>query len=415
MHVRHRVPALRLQPERLRSRRRPGAAGQPTTSAAACRDCTAINPATPTALVRRDAHPRTSRPSRPTASRNDQSHTVGTVLVLPDGTLFVGNGDSTSFDPATGGGGTYDPTSFYAQDVNSLRGKIFHVDSNGNGVSTNPFWNGDPQRGAEQGLRLRPAQPVPLLAEARYRHALHRRRRQRRVRGDRRRQGRRRELRLAVLRGPARQPQRVLRRPRSARTSTPTARRRHHRPTQHLRPRAAARARPSSAAPSTTVWPTARSTVPTSSPTTRTGSSTRSGRTATTTSSAARAAGTTGSSGRRTRNYPPDGGFGLPVAIRPSPDGRLAIADLGARAGAVADLLADGLHRRLPAGRQGHRSTPSAASRTRRCSPSTAARPTTPTATRSATPGTSVTAPRPRPAPPSSSTSTRRRPTSPPT
>ncbi len=31
-------------------------------------------------------------------------------------------------------------------------------------------------------------------------------------------------------------------------------------------------------------------------------------------------------------NYPPDGGFGLPVAIRPSPDGRLAIGDLGATA-----------------------------------------------------------------------------------
>jgi glucose/arabinose dehydrogenase len=74
---------------------------------------------------------------------NDQSHTVGTVLVAPDNTLFVGNGDSTSFDPEHGGGGSYDPTSFFAQDKTSLRGKIFHVDSNGNGVSSNPFWDGN--------------------------------------------------------------------------------------------------------------------------------------------------------------------------------------------------------------------------------------------------------------------------------
>jgi glucose/arabinose dehydrogenase len=78
--------------------------------------------------------------------KHDESHTVGTVLAVPDGTLFVGNGDSTSFDPVAGSGGanSYDPTSFFAQDINSLRGKIFHINPNGTGVNTNPFWNGDP-------------------------------------------------------------------------------------------------------------------------------------------------------------------------------------------------------------------------------------------------------------------------------
>ena len=31
-----------------------------------------------------------------------------------------------------------------AQDVDSPRGKIFHIDADGNGLSSNPFWNGDP-------------------------------------------------------------------------------------------------------------------------------------------------------------------------------------------------------------------------------------------------------------------------------
>jgi glucose/arabinose dehydrogenase len=74
---------------------------------------------------------------------NDQSHTVGTVLVAPDGTLFVGNGDASSFDPAPSGRG-YDPTSLYAQSIDSPRGKIFHIDANGNGVPSNPFYNGNP-------------------------------------------------------------------------------------------------------------------------------------------------------------------------------------------------------------------------------------------------------------------------------
>ncbi len=103
---------------------------------------TANNPASPTALTNEvpilDQLPAFSA----TGIANDESHTVGTVLVAPDGTLFVGNGDASSFDPS-GSGVNHDPTSFYAQDVNSPRGKIFHIDANGNGLPSNPSWDGN--------------------------------------------------------------------------------------------------------------------------------------------------------------------------------------------------------------------------------------------------------------------------------
>jgi glucose/arabinose dehydrogenase len=63
----------------------------------------------------------------------DDSHTIGTVLAAPDGTLYVGNGDSSSY-------GQVDPSALNAQDVTSPRGKIFHINADGSGVSTNPFF-----------------------------------------------------------------------------------------------------------------------------------------------------------------------------------------------------------------------------------------------------------------------------------
>ena len=64
----------------------------------------------------------------------DNSHTVGTVIQAPDHTLFVGNGDASSFNVA-------DDTSFQAQDLSSPRGKILHVNLDGTGVNTNPYYN----------------------------------------------------------------------------------------------------------------------------------------------------------------------------------------------------------------------------------------------------------------------------------
>ena len=111
---------------------------------------TANNPSNPTALTNEtpvlDHLPAFSA----YGIGNDQSHTVGTVLVAPDGTLFVGNGDASSFDPSVANR-TYDPTSFFAQDVTSPRGKIFHINPDGSGVSTNPFY----QQGAPNSWQSR--------------------------------------------------------------------------------------------------------------------------------------------------------------------------------------------------------------------------------------------------------------------
>src|SRR5262249_40282723 len=61
------------------------------------------------------------------------SHTVGTVLAQPDGTLFVGNGDASS-------NCNVDNSALAAQDLTSPRGKILHINANGTGVSSNPFY-----------------------------------------------------------------------------------------------------------------------------------------------------------------------------------------------------------------------------------------------------------------------------------
>ena len=98
---------------------------------------TANNPAAPSALVNEvpllDGLPAFSA----FGVAHDESHTVGTVAVAPDGTLFVGNGDASSFNPTPAAN---DPTSFYAQSVDSLRGKIFHINPDGSGVASNPFY-----------------------------------------------------------------------------------------------------------------------------------------------------------------------------------------------------------------------------------------------------------------------------------
>ena len=65
----------------------------------------------------------------------DDSHTIGTVLVAPDHTVFVGVGDGSSYLQA-------DVSATNAQNLDSPRGKIFHVDGNGHGLSSNPFWVG---------------------------------------------------------------------------------------------------------------------------------------------------------------------------------------------------------------------------------------------------------------------------------
>ena len=60
------------------------------------------------------------------------SHAIGTVRADPDGTLWLGSGDATSWARA-------DPQALRTYDENSLSGKIIHVDRQGRGLPGHPF------------------------------------------------------------------------------------------------------------------------------------------------------------------------------------------------------------------------------------------------------------------------------------
>jgi glucose/arabinose dehydrogenase/PKD repeat protein len=64
------------------------------------------------------------------------SHSIGTVLSAPDGTLYVGNGDASSF-------AEYDPLSFRVYREDSFAGKILHVDRDGHGLPGHAFCPSD--------------------------------------------------------------------------------------------------------------------------------------------------------------------------------------------------------------------------------------------------------------------------------
>jgi len=61
------------------------------------------------------------------------NHNGGNLAFGPDGMLYVGMGD---------GGGGGDPNN-WAQNLDTLMGKILRLDQDGLGVSSNPFWNGN--------------------------------------------------------------------------------------------------------------------------------------------------------------------------------------------------------------------------------------------------------------------------------
>jgi glucose/arabinose dehydrogenase len=60
------------------------------------------------------------------------SHSIGTVRSAPDGTLYVGSGDSASFNYA-------DATALRTYNEQSMSGKILHIDRNGRGLPGHPF------------------------------------------------------------------------------------------------------------------------------------------------------------------------------------------------------------------------------------------------------------------------------------
>lgn len=69
---------------------------------------------------------------------DSSTHSVGSVRFGNDGTLFVSLGDATSYNRA-------DPRAVRVQDIDNLSGKILHINAiTGEGLSTNPYYNGDP-------------------------------------------------------------------------------------------------------------------------------------------------------------------------------------------------------------------------------------------------------------------------------
>ena len=68
---------------------------------------------------------------------DSESHTIGQLRFGTDGSLFVSNGDGTSYN-------TVDPRTTRVQDINNLSGKLLRIDPiTGRGLSDNPFYNGN--------------------------------------------------------------------------------------------------------------------------------------------------------------------------------------------------------------------------------------------------------------------------------
>ncbi len=69
---------------------------------------------------------------------DSNSHSIGSIEFGSDGLLYASNGDGTSYNRP-------DPRTKRVQDVDNLSGKILRIDPiTGQGVSSNPFYNGNP-------------------------------------------------------------------------------------------------------------------------------------------------------------------------------------------------------------------------------------------------------------------------------
>ncbi len=68
---------------------------------------------------------------------DSETHSIGTVRFGTDGSLFVTNGDGTSYN-------RMDPRAIRVQDLNNLSGKILRINPiTGEGLADNPFYNGN--------------------------------------------------------------------------------------------------------------------------------------------------------------------------------------------------------------------------------------------------------------------------------
>ena len=69
---------------------------------------------------------------------DSESHSIGALRFGTDGSLFISNGDGTSYNDE-------DPRTVRVQDIDNLSGKILRVDPiTGDGLSDNPFYDGNP-------------------------------------------------------------------------------------------------------------------------------------------------------------------------------------------------------------------------------------------------------------------------------
>ena len=98
----------------------------------------------------------------------DTQHVGAQIAFAADGTLFVSTGDG-------GGGEQGEPISLRAQDVNGLGGKVLRITRSGNGLASNPFWDGDPHANRSKvwaygfrnpfRLTLRPGSDLPYVSD----------------------------------------------------------------------------------------------------------------------------------------------------------------------------------------------------------------------------------------------------------
>ena len=101
-------------------------------------------------------------------SSDAPTHSIGGIRFGPDKTMYGVVGDSSSYN-------VVDPDALRAQNVDLLVGKMFHVDTAGNGLPANPYWNGDPTTNRSKvwayGLRnpfrysIRPGTTVPYIGD----------------------------------------------------------------------------------------------------------------------------------------------------------------------------------------------------------------------------------------------------------
>jgi PKD repeat protein len=98
-------------------------------------DNTLVNPSAPETVI---LGSNTSGPCGTPSNTDDcipsegASHSIGTVRSDPDGTLWIGSGDASSFN-------VVDALAFRTYDEQSFAGKIVHVDRNGRGLAGHPF------------------------------------------------------------------------------------------------------------------------------------------------------------------------------------------------------------------------------------------------------------------------------------